>query len=154
MSMMRSCRFDIKFGYNIDLTRQIKRNVKKLKKRYLIGGGIIVLAIAYLITLTLGNSVSYYLTVSELMSKSNDLHDTRVRVIGNIVDNSVEWNAEDVELRFAISEGGETLPVVYNGARPAGFEPGSDILVEGKLQSDKVFLANQLIMRCPSKYEP
>ena len=26
--------------------------------------------------------------------------------------------------------------------------------VEGKFQPDKVFLANQLIMRCPSKYEP
>jgi cytochrome c-type biogenesis protein CcmE len=125
-----------------------------LKKRYLFGGGIIILAAAYLITLTLGNSVNYYLTVSELMSRNDELYNSKVRVIGNIVDDSVEWNAEEVELKFAISEGGETLPVVYNGARPAGFEPGSDILVEGKLQPDKIFLANQLILRCPSKYEP
>lgn len=125
-----------------------------MKKRYLFGGGIIILAAAYLITLTLGNSVNYYLTVSELMSRNDELYNSKVRVIGNIVDDSVEWNAEEVELKFAISEGGETLPVVYNGARPAGFEPGSDILVEGKLQPDKIFLANQLILRCPSKYEP
>ena len=125
-----------------------------MKKRYLIGGGIIILAVAYLITLTLSSSVSYYLTVSELMNKSNELHNTKVRVIGKIVDDSIQWNAEDLELKFAIAEGGETLPVVYNGAKPAGFEPSSDILVEGKFRPDKVFLANQLIMRCPSKYEP
>lgn len=126
----------------------------RFKKRYLIGGGIIVLAVAYLITLSLGNSVSYYLTVSEFMDKSDELYGTRVRVIGNIVDGSVQWNAGDVELKFAVTEGGETLPVLYNGARPSGFEPGSDILVEGKLQPDNVFLADQLILRCPSKYEP
>ena len=125
-----------------------------MKKRYLIGGGIVILAVAYLITLALGSSVSYYLTVSELMNKSDELYNTKVRVIGNIVDGSVQWNAKDVELKFAVSEGGETLSVIYNGATPTGFEPGSDILVEGKLQPDKVFLANQLIMRCPSKYEP
>ena len=126
----------------------------KFKKRYLIGGGIIVLAVAYLISLSLGSSVSYYLTVSEFMDKSDELYGTRVRVIGNIVDGSVQWNADDVELKFAVTEGGETLPVLYNGARPSGFEPGSDILVEGKLQPDEVFLADQLILRCPSKYEP
>ena len=124
-----------------------------MKKRYIIGGGIIVLAAIYLITLSLGNSVSYYLTVSELMDRSNELYDTRVRVIGNIVEGSVQWNAEEVELEFMIAEGGETLSVIYNGARPAGFEPGSDILVEGKLQSGQTFFADQLILRCPSKYE-
>ena len=125
-----------------------------MKKRYLIGGGIIILAVAYLITLTLSSSVSYYLTVSELMNRSDELDNTKVRVIGKIVDDSVQWNAEDLELKFAISEGGETLSVVYNGAKPTGFESGTDILVEGKFLRDKEFLANQLILRCPSKYEP
>jgi cytochrome c-type biogenesis protein CcmE len=139
---------------NIDLVKYIEKKYMRFKKRYLIGGGIIVLAVAYLITLSLGNSVSYYLTVSEFADKSDELYDTRVRVIGNIVDGSVQWNADDVELEFTVTEGGATLPVLYNGARPSGFEPGSDILVEGKLQPDEVFLADQLILRCPSKYEP
>ena len=125
-----------------------------MKKRYLIGGGIIILAVAYLIIISLNSSVSYYLTVSELMDKSSELENANVRVIGKIVDDSIQWNAEDIELEFEISEGGKTLTVVYNGAKPAGFEPSSDILVEGKYRSDQAFSANQLIMRCPSKYEP
>ena len=132
---------------------QTRRTTRKLKKKYLIGGGIIILVVAYLIIVNLGSSVSYYLTVSELMNKGDDIYDTRVRVIGEIVGDSVQWDAENVELRFEITEGGETLTVVYNGARPTGFEPGINILAEGKLQADKIFMANQLIMRCPSKYE-
>jgi cytochrome c-type biogenesis protein CcmE len=124
-----------------------------MKKRYLIGGIIIILAVAYLIFVNLGSSVSYYLTVSELMERKGELNDTSVRVIGEIVGDSVQWDAENVELKFDITEGGETLSILYNGAKPTGFEPGSNILVEGKLQPDNVFLAKQLIMRCPSKYE-
>lgn len=124
-----------------------------MKKRYLIGGIIIILAVAYLIFVNLGSSVSYYLTVSELMERKVELDNTGVRVIGEIVGDSVQWDAENVELKFDITEGGETLSILYNGAKPTGFEPGSNILVEGKLQPDNVFLAKQLIMRCPSKYE-
>ena len=124
-----------------------------MKKRYLIGGIIIILAVAYLIFVNLGSSVSYYLTVSELMDKRGDLNDTSVRVIGEIVPGSVQWDADNVELKFDITEGGQTLSVLYNGAKPTGFEPGSNILVEGKLQPDNIFKAKQLIMRCPSKYE-
>ena len=124
-----------------------------MKKRYLIGGIIIILAVAYLIFVNLGSSVSYYLTVSEFMDRKGELNNTSVRVIGEIVGDSVQWDAENVELKFDITEGGETLSILYNGAKPTGFEPGSNILVEGKLQPDNVFLAKQLIMRCPSKYE-
>ena len=124
-----------------------------MKKRYLIGGIIIILAVAYLIFVNLGSSVSYYLTVSEFMDRKGELNNTSVRVIGEIAGDSVQWDAENVELKFDITEGGETLSIVYNGAKPTGFEPGSNILVEGKLQPDNVFLAKQLIMRCPSKYE-
>jgi cytochrome c-type biogenesis protein CcmE len=124
-----------------------------MKKRYIIGGIIIILAVAFLIFVNLGSSVSYYLTVSELMERRGELNNTSVRVIGEIVHDSVQWDAENVELKFDITEGGETLSILYNGAKPTGFEPGSNILVEGKLQPDDIFLAKQLIMRCPSKYE-
>jgi cytochrome c-type biogenesis protein CcmE len=45
------------------------------------------------------------------------------------------------------------MPVVYKGAEPAGFKEDSNLLVEGKYDSDGVFRATQLILKCPSKYE-
>ena len=124
-----------------------------MKKRYLIGGIVLALIAGYLFYLSFGSSVSYYVTVSEFFSRGTELYDTNVRVAGKIADSPVDWNADDLQLRFNITEGGDTLSVVYHGAKPSSFQTGFDILVEGKYSSDGVFRASQLIMKCPSKYE-
>ena len=124
-----------------------------MKKRYLIGGVILIIVVAYLIYLSFGSSVSYYVTVSEFFARGTELHDTNVRVAGKIADGPVDWNAQDLEFRFTITEGDDTMTVIYQGAKPSGFQAGSNILVEGKYGSDGVFRASQLILKCPSKYE-
>ena len=124
-----------------------------MKKRLIIGGGIILVAVIYLLYLSFGSSVSYYVTVSEFYDRSDELLDTSIRVAGNVAENSVEWNAGEVELAFTLTEGGRDMPVVYHGARPSGFKGGSTILAEGKYGSDGIFQASQLILKCPSKYE-
>jgi cytochrome c-type biogenesis protein CcmE len=128
--------------------------MRGMKKRYLIGVGILVIVVAYLIYLSFGSSVSYYVTVSEFFARGSELHDTSVRVAGKIADSPIDWNAEEVELGFTITEGGEAMRVIYQGAKPSGFRAGSNILVEGRYHPDGVFHASQLIMKCPSKYEP
>ena len=82
-----------------------------------------------------------------------EVHFSDVRVAGKITDNHLDWNAKSLELRFTITEGGDDMAVIYHGARPSGFQAGSNILVEGKYYSDGIFRANQLILKCPSKYE-
>ena len=125
-----------------------------MRKRYIVGGGILVVAIAALISVSLSGSLSYYLTVSELLDRESEFYDTSVRVIGKISDDTIEWSPDTLELRFTIVEGASSLPVIYQGAKPSGFQANSDILVEGKYRSDGVFRASTLIMKCPSKYEP
>jgi len=125
-----------------------------LRKRYVIGGSILVLAVAALISVSLSSSLSYYLTVSELLDRESEFYDTSVRVIGKVSDDAIEWNPDTLELRFTITEGASSLPVVYEGAKPSGLQVNSDILAEGKYHLDGVFRANTLIMKCPSKYEP
>ena len=125
-----------------------------MKKRYLIGGGILVAVVVYLLYLSFGSSVSYYVTVSEFFVRGTELHDTNIRVAGKIADSPVDWDAQDLELRFTITEGGDTMAVVYQGAKPSAFKAGSNILVEGKYHSDGIFQASQLLLKCPSKYEP
>ena len=124
-----------------------------MKKKYLIGGSILVIVAGYLLYLSFGSSVSYYVTVSEFLARGTELHDTNVRVAGKIADSPIEWNAEDLELRFNITEGSDVITVVYQGAKPSAFKAGSNILVEGEYHSNGIFRASQLIMQCPSKYE-
>ena len=125
-----------------------------MKKRYLIGGVFLALVVGYLFYLSFGSSVSYYVTVSEFTTRGTELYDTTVRVAGKIADSPIDWDAENLELRFYITEGGDTLAVIYHGASPSGFKAGANILVEGKYDSDGIFRASQIIMKCPSKYEP
>lgn len=124
-----------------------------MKKRYLIGVIILVLAVGYVFYLSFGTAVSYYVTVSEFFAKGTDLYNTNVRVAGKIADSPIEWDAKDLELRFTIVEGSDTMTVIYQGTKPSGFKTGSNILIEGKYHSDGIFRASQLIMKCPSKYE-
>ena len=124
-----------------------------MRKRYFIGGGILLASVIYLLYLSFGSSVSYYVTVSEFYDRETELQDSNVRVGGKILESPIDWDAEGLDLRFTITEGGKNMPVIYNGAQPSGFKAGSSILVEGKYDSDGVFRASQLILKCPSKYE-
>ena len=125
-----------------------------MRKWVVIGVIIICIALGFLIYTSFGGSVTYYVTVSELIEKGSDSYDTNIRVIGKVADGSVDWNSEELELRFGVEEGNVTLPVLYNGTRPNGFGEGADVLVEGKYHSDKTFRASNILMQCPSKYEP
>jgi cytochrome c-type biogenesis protein CcmE len=124
-----------------------------MKKKYIIGGMIVFAALAYLLVIIINDSTSYYLSVSEFYDRIGEFKDSNLRLAGTIVEDSIEWNAEALELRFTITEGGQTLPVIYNGSQPNGFKAGSNLLVEGKYSSDGTFHASQLIMKCSSKYE-
>ena len=124
-----------------------------MKKKYIIGGAIIAVVAGYLLYLTLDSSLSYYVTVSELVDKGPEVYDTDIRVAGKVADSPVEWVPDEIELSFTITEGGQMLPVVYNGAKPDGFTAGADIVVEGKYSPDNIFRASSIVLKCPSKYE-
>jgi cytochrome c-type biogenesis protein CcmE len=124
-----------------------------MKKKYIIGGVIVIAAIIYAVVLIANSSTSYYLTVSEFYERIDEFKDDNLRIAGTIADGSIEWNAEEVNLSFAITEGGESLPVIYHGSQPNGFQEGSSLLVEGSYGSNGLFQASQLILRCSSKYE-
>ena len=125
-----------------------------IRKRYLVGGILVLAAVGFLLYTSLAGSVSYYLTVSEFIERSSELADRQVRVIGKVADAPISWNPESLELEFAITESRDTLSVLYEGAKPSGFKVGADILVEGMLEDDGLFHASQLLMKCPSKYLP
>ena len=125
-----------------------------MKKRYIIGGVILVAAVGYLLYMALGSSAIYYVTVSELLDDGSNAYDTNIRVTGKVVDGSIAWNAEELELGFAVVEGGASLPVIYEGTRPGSFKAGADVVVEGRYHPDRIFRATSILLRCPSKYLP
>ena len=125
-----------------------------MKKRYIIGGVILVAAVGYLLYMALGSSTIYYVTVSELLDGGSNTYDTNIRIAGKVADGSIVWNAEELELGFAVVEGGASLPVIYEGTRPGIFKAGADVVVEGQYHPDRIFRATSVLLKCPSKYLP
>jgi cytochrome c-type biogenesis protein CcmE len=126
------------------------------KKRFLIGGIIIFLAIGYLGFIGFQSSATYYYTVSELTKQGSSTYGENVRVNGQVAPGSVEQEAQGRILRFTMIDidGEESLPVVYRGVVPDTFKVGNEVVVEGQLNSAGIFQAYTLMAKCPSKYVP
>jgi len=124
------------------------------KKRFLIGGIIVVLAIGYLGYMGFQGSAVYYYTASELIELGSSIYDENVRVNWQVVPGSLEQEANGLVLKFNIVDEKRSLPVVYQGVVPDSFKPDSEVVVEGHLNSTGTFHANTIMTKCPSKYVP
>ena len=124
------------------------------KKRFLIGGLIVILALGYLGFSGFRSSAAYYYTVSEIKQQGSAVYGKTLRVSGTVVPDSVYTETATLTLGFTIVEGENRLQVVYRGVTPDTFRADSDVVVQGQLDSQGVFQANQLLTQCASKYEP
>ncbi len=124
------------------------------KRKFLIGAIIIFLAIGYLSFTGFQSSATYYYTPSEAIAQGSSIYGENVRVNGQVVPGSVEQEAQGRILRFTISDGEMSLPVVFQGVVPDTFKVGSDVVAEGQLDSAGIFQAHTLMPKCPSRYVP
>ena len=125
------------------------------KKKYLIGGLILIAALIFLGYLGFMGGLTYYYEVSELLDEANSITGQTVRVSGNVADDVVK---DGLEMRFTIldmSDSETSLPVIYNGAVPDTFKIGNQVVVEGKYTiAGGIFEAETIIVKCGSKYIP
>jgi cytochrome c-type biogenesis protein CcmE len=125
------------------------------KKKYLIGGLILVAALIFLGYLGFMGGLTYYYEVDELLDTATSISGQTVRVSGNVADDVVR---DGLEMRFTIlnMSGREaSLPVVYSGAVPDTFKIGNQVVVEGQyITTSGIFEAETIIVKCGSKYIP
>jgi cytochrome c-type biogenesis protein CcmE len=117
---------------------------------------VIVLALAYLAYTGVQESKSYYVTIAELKQQSTQgeaIYNKRLRVAGDVIPGSIKRSGMKVD--FALSENGNTLPVIYTGtdAPPDTFKDNAQALAEGHFGRDGVFHATGIQAKCASKYE-
>lgn len=134
---------------DLETTRSGGKNLK-----FLIGGFMIVGLIVVLIVQATMQTGAYYLTVTELNQQSASMVGERVRVSGDVVDGSEDWNPQEITLKFSVhDEAGAQLPIVFYGPRPDNFQRAASAIIEGQLLEDGTFQADTLLLKCPSRYE-
>ena len=121
-----------------------------------IGMGVAAAAIAgafaYLVYGGIGENLVYFLTPEELMARGDRAYDVPVRLGGQVVPGSVVWNAEQVDLRFNISDGVKTVPVHSTGAPPQMFRDGIGVVVEGRYHRGGVFESTSVMVKHSNEY--
>jgi cytochrome c-type biogenesis protein CcmE len=123
--------------------------------KFFIAGGVIALAVAYLVTMGLQGTTVYFLTVSELQAKGPAAQNQLFRVSGNLVPGTLARDSSGLGIQFLIADPSSTpLPVVYHGGQvPDIIGDNIEIVAEGKLDTQGTFTANNVLAKCPSRLE-
>jgi cytochrome c-type biogenesis protein CcmE len=132
-----------------------------MKPKYLLGGSLIAVAAIFLIVTSMTASAQYFYTVEALRAKGQSAIDQSVRVSGAVINESVKFEVRDnqpyLEFDIADAEKIDTqtpLRIVYNGPKPDLIgEPHAQAIVEGHLGADGKFYADNLLLKCPTRYE-
>lgn len=130
------------------------RRRRRVRWSFVVAGIAVAGAILYLVLANTGVSAEYYMTIGELRA-CHDCSARVVRVAGNVVPNTIVKNDQTQVIHFSIQDttAASAMPVVYSGTVPDIFKAGIQVVVEGKLGADGVFHAQNLLAKCPSKFQ-
>jgi cytochrome c-type biogenesis protein CcmE len=151
---------------------------KRMNKKFIIGGLFIIAAVVYLIASSTQASAQYFLTVNEVKEDGSSVIGRDLRISGAVIGESIEYDIETLTLTFTIAhiagdndeleaEGGlgvalhnavtdpdrAKLNVVYIGPKPDLLQNEAQAIMTGRLGEDGTFYADELLLKCPTKYE-
>lgn len=150
----------------------------KGRGKFLAGGLLIASAVVYLIVTSTHAAARYYLTVGELLARAETLQGRALRISGVVDGATIVYDAQTLTLRFALADvpadmeaieraGGlaavlrravndpaaARVQVVYRDPPPDLLRHEAQAIVTGKLGEDGVFYADELLLKCPARYE-
>ena len=75
--------------------------------------------------------------------------------IGGLVENgSLKRENDGLTIRFTVTDTANTIPVVYRGIMPDLFKEGRGCVAQGRIGSDGVFYADQIMAKHDENYMP
>lgn len=148
------------------------------RMKFIVGGLLIIAAVVYLIVSSTRASAQYFLTVEELQAKGESVMNRELRISGAVIGDSIQYDPQTLNLTFTIAhipgdndqieaQGGlatvlheavvdpnrQRMVIVHNGPMPDLLRDEAQAIVTGHLGDDGVFYADELLLKCPTKYE-
>jgi cytochrome c-type biogenesis protein CcmE len=121
------------------------------RRKFLVGGLVIVAALAYLIYAGVSQSVVYFVTPSELGAAP--VAGKAYRLGGMVMPGTLEWDAKSLDLRFTLSDGQASVPVRHRGTPPDLFAENRGAVVEGTWSHDGSFRATTILAKHSEEYK-
>jgi cytochrome c-type biogenesis protein CcmE len=148
------------------------------RNKFIIGGVLILAAVVYLIASSTQASAEYFMTVDELNAEGSSVINKSVRLSGAVLGDTIQYDPSTLTLTFEVAhvpgdnseieaQGGLALvlyeavndptrsrvKVIYEGVMPDLLRNEAQAIMTGKLDEDGVFHAEELLLKCPTKYE-
>ncbi len=140
--------------------------------KFIVGGLLIVAAIAYLIISGTASGARYFITIEALLDNPDYIGET-VRVSGAVLGNTIQYDSDTLTIEFTVSNipdefddlaevlhesvnnpNTPRVPVVVeNQPVPDLLQHEAQAILTGELGEDGVFRATELLLKCPSRYE-
>ncbi|MCJ7722828.1 MAG: cytochrome c maturation protein CcmE [Anaerolineales bacterium] len=146
--------------------------------KFILCGLIILVAVIYLIASSTQASVEYFMTVDELKARATNLLGKNLRVSGAVIGDTIQYDPQTLSLSFDIAhvsgdnkeiedQGGlaevlhqavsdksrARIKVIYVGPKPDLLRDEAQAVMTGHLGDDGIFYANELLLKCPTRYE-
>lgn len=118
-----------------------------MRIKYVIGVLVVAGAIVFG-ALSFQGTVTPYVDFNEARASGR-----RCQVMGDILHSSTSYETSSQKLLFTIvDESGAPLDVAYEGIMPGNFEQATQVVAKGTWQGNR-FAADELLVKCPSKYQ-
>lgn len=146
--------------------------------KFLIGGLLIVGAIVYLVATSLQATAQYFYTVDEIVAKGSSIAGQNLRASGAVLGDTITYDPKTLTITFEMAQvsndtadieaaGGlaqalhnavsdpnaKRIKVVYVGPKPDLLKHEAQAIVTGTLDENGVFHADELLLKCPTRYE-
>ncbi len=121
------------------------------RKQLAVGGLFIACAFAYLGMAAAESGWVYSVDVDSLAAASVG---RRARVHGTVGLERFEVRPADRSATFELVGSDHGVRVRYAGVIPPLLRPGGQVVIEGALDAEGVFVADTLLTKCASRYEP
>jgi cytochrome c-type biogenesis protein CcmE len=131
---------------------------RKRRRLYILALALVGLGTATALTLTaFQDNLVFFYSPSDLLTKS--VSPGRMVRIGGLVepgslDRKTEPGSKAVEVKFRITDLSHEVPVTYSGIVPDLFREGQGVVANGKMGTDGVFHATELLAKHDEKYMP
>ena len=157
---------------------KIELSRKKTNWKMIIGVLVIAASLIYLLVSSTLNNVQYFITIDELLANRETYSDKQVRISGAVIGDSINISDDGKVVSFVIANisadheaiaasGGMAkalqeavndpdatrLQVLYKGAKPDLLKDQSQAILTGNLSDTDIFYADEILLKCPTKYE-
>ncbi len=148
------------------------------RTKFIIGGLLILAAVVYLIVTATQANAEYFMTIDELKAKGSAAAGQNLRISGAVVGDTIQYDPQTLQLSFEVAnvpgdnkvvdaEGGlaavlhaavvdpsrARIKVTYSGPKPDLLKNEAQAIMTGHLGTDGVFHADELLLKCPTKYQ-